>query len=213
MGFAAHASDSIKVVLNGEEIDFNDQQPITIDGRTLVPVRAVFDAFGMEVSWDEATETVIAIKEGKTIQLTIDSETAFVDDEPLNLDVPAIIENERTLVPLRFISESLNMEVEWDEETETVIINEPIFETTAPLTDEPFSEIATPPTGELLPELYGVEYYFPGTNCVMTKDELCHCMRLTSLWIQLEFIGFMTETYIREIIKCPVKNLTLNALT
>lgn len=119
------AADDIKVTFNGANIEF-DQPPILRDGRTLVPMRAIFEAMGAEVDWDGETETVWANKGDIVIALQIYNNLMFKNDgtktEQIELDVPACIENSRTLVPVRAISEAFGAEVDWDGETQTVII-------------------------------------------------------------------------------------------
>lgn len=106
----------INVRVNGEDLFFEDQEPIIVEGRTLVPVRALLEKLGAKVEWDEATQTVKADKEGKSIVLTIGSDKAMVDGKEVKLDVPATIENGRTLVPLRFLSENLDYSVRFNNE-------------------------------------------------------------------------------------------------
>lgn len=116
-----HAEETIKVRVNGELVKF-DVQPTTIDNRTLVPVRAIFEKLGLEVGWKEETQTVIGSKEGLDIRLTIGSKTVTKNGETIELDVPAMTINNRTLVPVRFIAESTGAKVEWKESTKTVVI-------------------------------------------------------------------------------------------
>lgn len=111
----------IKVRLNGKRLAF-DQDPIAESGRTLVPLRAIFEAFGAEVSWDQATQSVTAVKGDTTIKLTLGSTAAYKNGTLITLDVPAKALNGRTLVPVRFIGESFGAEVGWDQATKTVII-------------------------------------------------------------------------------------------
>lgn len=99
-----------------------DVAPILEDGRTLVPVRAIFEAIGATVTWDNDTRTATAIKGDITIKLTIDDTTAYVNDTPKTLDVPARLVSGRTLVPARFVAESMNAEVWWDDETKTAYV-------------------------------------------------------------------------------------------
>jgi hypothetical protein len=115
------ATNGIKVKLNGNYLTF-DQAPIAESGRTLVPLRAIFEAFGATVNWDQATQSVTAVKGDITIKLTLGSKTAYKNDTPITLDVPAKALNGRTLVPVRFISESFGATVEWDQANQTVII-------------------------------------------------------------------------------------------
>lgn len=111
----------ISVKLNGRKVYF-DQLPVIENDRTLVPLRAIFEALDAEVLWDSETRTVSATKENRTISLTIDDVNATVNGEPEALDAPAKIINDRTMVPVRFIAQSFGADVEWDSETRTVLI-------------------------------------------------------------------------------------------
>lgn len=101
------------VFYDGEKIEF-DQIPVIEEGRTLVPLRAIFEAIGAEVDWDGNTKTVTAKKDGTEISLTIDDKTAVKNGEKVELDVPAKIVNGRTLVPVRFIADCFGVDVDWD---------------------------------------------------------------------------------------------------
>ncbi len=111
----------IKVKLNGKEISF-DQSPQIIDSRTMVPLRAIFEALGMTVDWDEQTYTVTAVSADCTIVIVVGSNTATVNGQSYELDAAATIVGGSTLVPVRFIAESLGMTVDWDEDSQTVSI-------------------------------------------------------------------------------------------
>lgn len=111
----------IKVTINGEYIDF-DVPPTMLQNRTMVPVRAIFEALGASVEWDGVTRTATGKKDGITVNITIDSMVMFKNGTPIQLDVPARIINNRTLIPARAVSEALECKVEWDGSTRTVII-------------------------------------------------------------------------------------------
>ncbi len=111
----------IPLYINGKRVNF-DQQPIIKDGRTLVPVRAIFEAMGAVVGWDGETQTVVAERNGTIIKITINDTTMYKDDNPITIDVPAVIENSRTLVPARAISEAFGAEVTWDDNERAVNI-------------------------------------------------------------------------------------------
>ncbi len=111
----------IKVVVDNTALQF-DVSPINVSGRVLVPFRGISEALGAEVSWNEATQTVTATKADTTIKLTIGSRTALVNNRSMALDVAPQIINSRTLVPVRFFSESFGSEVSWDGNTQTVYI-------------------------------------------------------------------------------------------
>ena len=115
------SSDEITVMLNGKKVDF-DVKPMLIDDRTMVPVRAIFEALGAAVEWDNDTETVISVLGGDNVTLQINNKTMFVNGAPKEIDVPAMLVNDRTLVPLRAISESYGCTVDWDDATQTVTV-------------------------------------------------------------------------------------------
>lgn len=116
------AQKPIQVVLNGAALTF-DTSPTIENDTTLVPFRGIFEALGMEVTWDEATQTVSAWKDGVTLTLTIGSAEADKNGEKIGLLAAPVLSKEgRTLVPVRFIAESLGLTVTWDEATRTVNI-------------------------------------------------------------------------------------------
>lgn len=106
---------TITVTLDGKSITFPDQDPLQQSGRVMVPVNAILEAMGAEVTWDKTAKTVTAVLNDQTLVLKIGSSTATVNGETLEIDVPAIIQNSRTLVPVRFISEGLGLTVDWDQ--------------------------------------------------------------------------------------------------
>lgn len=114
----------IRVNLNGQMLRF-DEQPFLQDDRTLVPLRAIFEALGIQVKWEEETGTITAMKNSTTVVLKIGEIQAYKNGAELTLDVPAILKNDRTFVPVRFIAESFDLTVDWDENTQTVSIREP----------------------------------------------------------------------------------------
>lgn len=110
-----------KVMLNGKHLLF-DQPPINVNSRVLVPMRAIFEALDAEVRWDPVKRRVSALLGNQIIQLTIDSKTAAANGRSITLDSAPVIVNGRTLVPIRFVAESLQAKVNWSGETNTVII-------------------------------------------------------------------------------------------
>ena len=114
--------EKITTYLNNEQLNF-DILPITEKDRTLVPMRAIFEAMGAEVEWENETQTATATKDGITVSVTIDSNRMLKNGEEIELDVPArLVEDSRTLVPLRAVSEAFDCQVEWDEELQRVDI-------------------------------------------------------------------------------------------
>lgn len=111
----------ISVIVNGNKIMF-DQPPVLLNDRTLVPLRAIFEALGATVDWNDETQTVTAFKEDTVISLTIESNILTENNNKVMMDVPAILMNGRTLVPARAVAEAFKCNVDWDETTQTVII-------------------------------------------------------------------------------------------
>ncbi len=134
---AAHCDDDITVLLDGQEIEF-DVPPMIIDDRALVPMRVIFEALGATVDWDGETGLITAFKDTvndgfKIIQMVIDNSEISVDTgsygaKKITLDVPPMIIDDRTLVPIRAVSESLDCSVDWNSETRTVTIASPQIE-------------------------------------------------------------------------------------
>ena len=109
------------VYLNGEKMTF-DAEPFIQDDRTFVPLRAIFEAVGASVIWDQDTLTVLATKaqegdkEDSSVVVQINNPLAFVNSEAVELDAPARVINDRTFVPLRFVVESLGEKVDWNQD-------------------------------------------------------------------------------------------------
>ena len=119
------ANDDIKVIVDGTElvISEEDTKPFVEDGRTLVPMRAIFEALGATVEWDDATKTVTGVSDSGSVEMQVGSDTIKINGNDVPVDVPAQIVDGRTVVPVRVISEGLNCDVDWSQETKTVIIS------------------------------------------------------------------------------------------
>jgi outer membrane protein assembly factor BamB len=107
------------MVVDGVEKDVNPA-PTIISGSTMVPVRAVSEAFGADVDWIAETKSIVIILGDINIILTIGSETAIVGDSVESVSPPPQIVSGRTMLPFRFIAEALGATVEWDGETKTI---------------------------------------------------------------------------------------------
>jgi len=118
----AMAANDVFVTVNGEIVQFPDQQPVIENGRTLVPLRFVSEALGCKVTWENNTAGVK--RGGVDIAMSIGSKTPVVNGNTKTLDAPAKLTNGRTMVPLRFVSECLGAKVDWDKENRLVVIND-----------------------------------------------------------------------------------------
>ena len=112
---------NISVYLNGEKIEF-DVQPQIINGRTMVPMRKIFEQLGATVEWEQTTKTITGKKEDTTIVMQINNNELSVNDNTSTLDVAPIVIDGRTLVPVRAIAESFGIDVLWYGDIKTVAI-------------------------------------------------------------------------------------------
>lgn len=118
---SAESPNDIKVVVNGKQLVLSD--PPTIEnGRTLVPVRAIFEALGATVTWNSENNSAIGTNEKTKIIIKVDDIYSIVNGESREIGIPARIINDRVFVPVRFISESLGAKVDWDESAKTIFI-------------------------------------------------------------------------------------------
>ncbi|MDR1641888.1 MAG: DUF362 domain-containing protein [Clostridiales bacterium] len=104
------------MTVNGQEqrIDDSGTAPVLQSGRTLLPVRAVIEAMGGSVQWDAGSQSATLNYKDDSVKLTIGSLRAYRNDTLQTLDVAPVIENGRTMLPIRFISESFGFDVGWD---------------------------------------------------------------------------------------------------
>lgn len=122
-------TDAIGVQINGEDLVFTDAEPVIVDNRVFVPFRTVFEKLEAEVSYDEATKTITAVKDGTTVGITVgDKNISLTKDggsETVETDAASFIaSNNYTYVPVRFAAQTLDCTVGWDAENQTAIIVE-----------------------------------------------------------------------------------------
>jgi hypothetical protein len=113
--------DGVNILLNGVYLTF-EVPPIIVDGRTFVPLRAIVEALGAVLGWDGDTQTITAVKGTDTVIMRVGQTSYTINGITHTMDVAPRIINNRTLIPLRVISEAFGCEVEWDGDTQTVKI-------------------------------------------------------------------------------------------
>lgn len=113
---------SEKMMVNNKEVAIKPA-PQIIGGKTLVPLRAVADAFGAVVSWDADSKTASIILRDKTILITLDKDTAMINGNPAPIGSKAILLVGRVMVPFRFIAEALGAKVDYNGETKTITLS------------------------------------------------------------------------------------------
>jgi len=124
MFFSFHVmahEQQISVTIDGEYLNF-EVYPQAISGRTMVPMRAIFEYLGAEVNWIPETNGISATKDDTKIQMQLNNNDMYINSEKITLDVCPVAVNSRTLVPVRAVSEALDAYVGWDGTTSTVII-------------------------------------------------------------------------------------------
>ena len=169
----------ISVTLDGEKLTF-DVEPALIDGRTMVPIRAIFEAMGAVVEWDNDTQSAICTKGDTIVKMTIDSPTIYINDVPSQMDTSPVIINGRTLAPARFVAESFGYKVEWDNENAiakiTSVVSEPEKEPEETDADEFVVDIHDTSEGSFykpyLSYYYGEFQPYAGNEKIMVKLDI-----------------------------------------
>lgn len=170
---AVSAENIPSVYVDDVKIAFADQGAVIVDDRTLVPARGVFEAMGATVSWDGETRTVQINSEDnlKRIYLVIDNKDMTVytfanmftaEENIVTLDVAPQILNDRTMIPLRAISEAMGSDVKWDAEAYSVyIVTEPKAETApdAPVADSDKTVLSLSASADTVSEGETIDVY------------------------------------------------------
>ena len=119
------ASNHVNVTIHGQLVHFDGEGPVNVGGRTLVPVRRVFETLGFNVEWDYTTQRVTLTRAHDEIIVTIGFNIFTVNDNIFRLDVPAMIIEDRTKLPIRALLESMGYFVDWDEDSRVVLVGYP----------------------------------------------------------------------------------------
>ena len=137
-----YSAEEVYISVNGEDIENGDMPPVILENRTLVPARAVFEAMGAEVLWNGETSEVFISKGSHVVTIKVGNNTGYKNGSKFTMDVPPKIINDRTVIPVRAVSEALDCDVEWNGKTRYVIINDKKEEEEKPVEPE------TPSTNE-----------------------------------------------------------------
>lgn len=128
------------VIYNGQQLNF-DVPPTVENNRTLVPMRAIFEAMGATVTWDQNKQSATAVKGNKTVVLPLNSTTPTINGVATKIDVPAKVVNQRILAPLRFVGETFGGTVGWNQAAYTITIQLKEEPTPPPIETPKVSEI------------------------------------------------------------------------
>ena len=115
------ASDTISVTLDGNYIEF-DVHPQIINGRTMVPIRAIFEKMGAVVEWDGNTSSAICTKGDTVVKMTVNSMDMYINNQLTKMDISPVVIDGRTLAPARYVAEAFGADVQWDQNNNAVII-------------------------------------------------------------------------------------------
>lgn len=120
--------DEIRVFLEGKQLDF-DVAPQIVSGRVLVPMRKIFESFGLTVTWNDSLRAARGRNEAIDVLFPIGSTTANINGLAYELDVPAQIIGGNTMIPLRFLSEHMDYNVVWNGDSQLILLSKsPIVE-------------------------------------------------------------------------------------
>jgi len=103
----------VRIIVNGRDLAF-DVPPVIEDGRTLVPVRVIFEALGAIIEWDNETKTVTAVKGRTKVVMQVGDAYIKINKKIVKLDAPPVIKDGRALVPARAVAEAFDAAVNWD---------------------------------------------------------------------------------------------------
>ena len=139
ISFTAFAKDSISIYVDNEKI-FLDVEPFIENGRTLIPLRGVFEKLGAKVDWNKNIQEVVIKDENNEIEMILGKDKVMVNGTINDIDVPTKMINSRTFAPLRFIVENLGHDVRWDGNTNSVYITK---NNSLPVTKNVISTVGT----------------------------------------------------------------------
>lgn len=123
---SAVSNGEISILYNSTVVIYEDVKPVNTDGRVMIPFRAALESMGAEIEYSETDKKVTATKGDTQISFTLMDDTIYIDNggeqSTITMDVPMMVQDGRTLVPIRFMSNALGMQVGWDGATQTVMI-------------------------------------------------------------------------------------------
>jgi len=120
---ATSLARDVYVSVDGQRIEFQGAQPQMMGDHVMVPLRGVFERIGANVDWDAGNQTVMARRRDTRVELRINDTQAYVNGHAVPVQYPAQVIEGSTMVPIRFISESLGADVTWDDNASTVFIS------------------------------------------------------------------------------------------
>lgn len=172
-----YKAEEIKIEVNGTQLKDLELPPVSIEDRTMVPARPVFEALGAELMWNQDTQEVFAARNNDIIVLKIGSKEGTKNGVAFTMDTAPKIINDKTTVPARAVSEALGCRVGWDESTRVVTIDDTAVEPEIPPVEIPPVEpeipsIETPAEPEIPPTETPIEPQTPAVPPVAAENEV-----------------------------------------
>ena len=118
----AYNAPEITVKIDGKKMTPKDMPAVSIEGRTVLPMRQIATELGCEVVWNEAAQQVYVINDKYTLVFTINNKTGQQNGKNFTMDVPPMIVNDRTMLPVRALATALDLDITWDDPSRTVNI-------------------------------------------------------------------------------------------
>jgi len=166
-------ANQISVTVDGQRVNFEGQPPVNIDGRTLVPVRAVFEHLGFNVGWDTPTQTATITRGNDVIVITIGSAEFTTNGVSHMLDVQAQIISDSTMVPIRLPLESVGYSLNWNGATSTVLITSGVADSDSATTNiNPNTNQNTNVQGLPQEQLFGVIQAINGMKLTIDTSQV-----------------------------------------
>lgn len=131
-----YTEEAVYLEINGERLDNLPMPPVIMDGNALVPAREVFEKLGARVAWKDKEQEVDVLYNNIFVVMHINNKNAVVAGRNMEMSVAPKIINNKTMIPLRFVSEAVGLDVGWDTATRTASVNEPSTETTTETTTQ-----------------------------------------------------------------------------
>lgn len=161
------ASTSAKIFLDGQQLNLSSGvQVANVDNNILIPIRVVSENLGFKVDWEKSSQSVTVQNSITTVKMVVGSKTAHIDGSQVSMSITPVLSGQTTLVPLRFVSSQMGMDVKWDNQNKAVYLS-----SSGSITDpwgdgdgdstttDPDSEVPSTPTDPVNPSVPGT----PGT--------------------------------------------------
>lgn len=118
----AYSASEITVKIDGKTMVPKDMPAVSIDGRTMLPMRQIAQELGCEVIWNEAAQQVYVVNKEYALVFTINNKVGQQNGKDFTMDVPPMIVNDRTMLPVRALAKALDLDITWDDPSRTVLI-------------------------------------------------------------------------------------------